>query len=66
MQKILHKKHKNSFNDPYNSGMKQRISMLDHETDSLFRDIKSGSPDINNLQEEYEHLIDEISKSNSH
>lgn len=46
--------------------MKQRISMLDHETDSLFRDIKSGSPDINNLQEEYDHLIDEISKSNSH
>jgi len=40
--------------------------MLDHESDSLFRDIKSGSPDLNNLQEEYDHLIEEISKSNSH
>jgi len=39
--------------------------MLDHDTDSLFRDIKSGSPDMNNLQEEYDHLIDVISKSNS-
>jgi len=64
MQKLLKSKDKNSSIDPpFND--KQRISMLDHDTDSLFRDIKSGSPDMNNLQEEYDHLIDVISKSNS-
>jgi len=65
MQKLLRKK-KDKHSDPYQSVNRPRISMLDHESDSLFRDIKSGSPDINNLQEEYDHLIEEISKSNSH
>lgn len=63
MQKILDKKHRQFDNDPYQSGKKQRISMLDHETDSLFREIKS--PDMNNLQDEYDHLIGDISKDNS-
>jgi hypothetical protein len=35
--------------------------MLDNETDSLFRDIKCDSPSIDNLEEEYAHLIDQIS-----